>query len=221
MNRLVGVLSTKSNLVNGQFVEKLNLGMIDVPKPYEDDTLLFEVNTEEGDTLALSCYYAIFTRNGTDHFPIPLHEYGILKLDSLQTSPVRKAVVVVDPRHGQTLIQGNTGYFSWGDNDDEKHFLIDSFIEVASLLADLHECIEWMIRHESELFSTFLLLHAVAEKMTERRYAIPRSHQSRRQTEQPLTRNTDDGFEVVEGTSPEDDGFEVVEEHDSSNPNPS
>jgi len=221
MNRLVGVLSTKSNLVNGQFVEKLNLGMIEVPRPYEDDTLLFEVNTEEGDTLALSCYYAIFTRNGTDHFPIPLHEYGILKLDATQTSPVRKAVVVVDPRHGQTLIQGNTGCFSWSDNDDDRHFLIDSFIEVASLLADLHECIEWMIRHESELFSTFLLLHAVAEKMTKRRNAIPRSHQSRLRPEQPLNRNTEDGFEVLEDTSSGDDGFEVVEEHDTSNPNPS
>ncbi len=218
LNQLISVLAPKSSLVTGQFVEKLNLGLLELPMMYEDDNILFEVNTEEGDTLALSCYYAIFTRNGVQHFPVRLHDYSMLKIETSETSPTTKTVLVVDPRHGQTLIQGTTGFFTWEGNKKEKLFLIDSFEELASLLAQLHECIDWAIRHENELFSTFLLLHAVAEKMTKRRNAIPRSHQSRRQTEQPLTRNTDEGFEVVEATSPEDDDFEVVEEHDSSNP---
>ncbi len=216
--RLIGVLAPKSALVNGQFVEKLNLGLVELPRMYEDDNLLFEVNTEEGDTLALSCYYAIFTRNGQDHFPVPLHDCSILKIDTLATSPETKAVLVVDPRHGQTLIQGTTGFFKW-EGKDEKHYLIDSFVEVASLLAELHECIAWAIKHEGELYSVFLLLHAVAEKLAGKRQALHDAQTKVLPAPQPIAPKTDDGIEVVEDAAPHaepkpvvDDGFEVVED---------
>lgn len=190
LNRLIGVLAPKSDLVEGQFVERQNLlGLVELPRMYEDDNILFEVNTEEGDTLALSCYYAIFSRNGQDHYPVSLSDYPILKIDTLATSPITKAVLVVDPRHGQTLIQGTTGFFTW-KGKDEKHYLIDSFVEVASLLAELHECIQWAIKHEGELFSVCLLLHAVVEKTSGNHRALPSSV-------------ADDGFEVVEDAPPD------------------
>ena len=53
--RLVTLLDSKTSIVSGRFVKKLNLGVLELPFQYEDDTILFETTTEEGDTLALSC----------------------------------------------------------------------------------------------------------------------------------------------------------------------
>lgn len=217
--KLTSILAPKSSLVNGQFVAKLNLGLVELPRMYEDDIILFEVNTEEGDTLALSCYYAIFTRNGVDHFPVPLHDYSILKIDTFSTSDTTKSVLVADPRSGQTLIQGTTGFFNW-EGKDEKHYLIDSFVEVASLLTQVHECIQWAIAHEDELFSVFLLLHAVAEKLAAQRQALTGPQKKVLPAAQAMAQKTDDDLEIVEETpvaetSPvpvADDDFEVVDE---------
>lgn len=164
LNGLISAIAPKGDLVNGQFVGRLNLGLLELPRHYEDDNVLFEVNTQEGDTLALTCHYAIFTRNGIDHFPIPLSDYGMLRIDTATTSPTTKTVLVQDPRHGQTVIQGTTGFFRWKGSEERK-FFIDSFLEVATLLARIHECLHWAGRHEDELFSTFLMLDAVAHKL--------------------------------------------------------
>jgi hypothetical protein len=182
---------------------------------YEDDNVLFEVNTEEGDTLALSCYYAIFTRNGVHHFPVSLHDYSMLKIETSETSPSTKTVLVVDPRHGQTLIQGTTGFFTWEGDKKEKHFLIDSFEEVASLLAQIHECIDWAIRHEDELFSIFFLLNSVVEKLSKHKQP---KRTTLRQKEIPMAMKIEDDFDVVHEQNEEqlaDDEFEILDSDDS------
>lgn len=213
LNKLTCQLAAKKELAGDQFVEKLNLGLIDLPRMYEDDKILFEMNTEEGDTLALSCYYAIFIRNGTDYFPIPLHEFSILKIDTYPASPLSKGIIVVDPRYGQTLIQGVTGSYSYNDApEDETHYYIDQFTEAATLLSQIHETIQWAIAHEEELFSIFLLLHTVTENIASKQ---PTNNSNLNYQ----SNNSDDGFEVIEELfiPIEDkanviDDFEVVEE---------
>lgn len=216
LNKLTTLLAAKNALVSGQFVEKLNLGLVDLPRMYEDDRILYEMNTEEGDTLALSCYYAIFTRNGVQHFPVPLQDFAILKVETYQAKAGAKGVLVVDPRHGQTLIQGTTGTFLF-EASDELHYYIDHFVEAASLLSRIHECIQWAIAHEEELFSVFLLLHAVAEKLTARRQALAAPPKKALPPAKPVAQKTDEEFEVVEEGHPAhataaDDDFEVVED---------
>ena len=216
LNKLTSLLAAKSPLVSGQFVGKLNLGLVELPRMYEDDRILFEVNTEEGDTLALSCYYAIFTRNGVQHFPVPLQDFSILKIDTYQAKEGAKGVLVVDLRHGQTLIQGTTGAFASQGSEDAIYF-IDLFTEAASLLHRIHECIQWSLAHEEELFSVFLLLHAVAEKLTAQRQRLTGPPTNALPSAQPVPQKTDDDFEVVEQSPPAqakaaDDDFEVVEE---------
>jgi hypothetical protein len=204
LNKLASLLAAKRELASEQFVEKLNLGLVELPKMYEDDKLLFEVNTEEGDTLALSCYYAIFTRNGVDHFPVPLQDFSILKIETYPASPKTKGVLVVDPRHGQTVLQGTTGSFRYeGEPEDEeyRHYYIDHFTEAASLLNQIHDCIHWAITHEEELFSVFLLLHAVVENLAAKRQALPGPQKTALPPAQ--AQKADDDFEVVEETLPD------------------
>jgi len=212
LNRLIGILTHKSALVNGQFVSKLNLGMIELPEMHEDDTLLFEINTDEGDTLALSCYYAVFSRNGIDHFVFPLHEYSYLKIDAQATSPTTKFILVTDPRHGQKLIQGTTGHFSWSGKKNQNLYLIDSFVEIASLLSQVHECIDWAKRNEDKLYSIFVLFYSIFEKISLQRIPSGQNNQFASYATGNTTQNVDDNFDEVEDNKNVDDDFDEVED---------
>jgi Flp pilus assembly protein TadD len=191
LGKLTSLLAARSALVSGQFVGQLNIGLLELPAVYEDDKVIFEINSEEGDTLALTCYYAVFTRNGVEHFPVPLHDFSYLSTDTYQGPPGTKGVTVVDLRTGQTLIQGVTGSFQ--DAMGEDCYFIDLFIEAASLLSQIHEMIQRAIAYEQKLFSMFLLLNSITERLTG-----------------PAPASQDEEFEVVED-DPEEEEFEVVE----------
>jgi len=217
IGKLVGVLAARSSIVSGQFVQRLNLAMLELPMQYADDRIIMEVSTDEGDSLALSCYYAIFTRNGVQHFSVPLREYSLLRLETYPARQGAKGVIVVDTRFGQTLVQGTTG--SIEDDTGGEAYLIDLFAEAADVLCRIHEIVGWSIAHEEELFSIFLLLHAVADKLKSQRQGSSRS--PRKSPPQahlaPSPQKSDDGFEIVEepplAAAPVlDDGFEVIEE---------
>ena len=191
LGKLTNLLAAKTALVSGQFVGQLNIGVLELPEVYEDDKVIFEINSEEGDTLALTCYYAVFTRNGVEHFPVPLHEFSYLSIDTYQAGAGKKGVVVVDSRSGQTLLQGVTGCFQ--DATGEERYFIDLFVEAADLLSHIHAMIRRAIASERELFSVFLLLNSITERLV-----------------LPAAAAQDEEFEVVEDC-PDEEEFEVVE----------
>lgn len=188
--KLANRLDSKADLVSGRFVQKLNLGLLELPAVYEDDRILFEAVTDEKDTIALSCYYAIFVRdNGVQHFCVPLRDYGQLRIDTYPARAGAKGVIVTDLRNGQVLVHGVTGSFE--NEQRETVFSIDLFREVGGLLAELHQRIQWVIEHEEQLFAWFRLLDCVTNRLSG---ALP------------AQQRPDDDFEVVD-----DDEFEVVE----------
>jgi hypothetical protein len=75
----------------------------------------------------------------------------------------------------------------------EDRYFIDLFVEAASLLSQIHEMIQWAIAYEQELFSVFLLLNSITERLAG-----------------PATAAQDEEFEVVED-DPGEEEFEVVE----------
>ena len=202
LSRLTSLLAARSNLLSGQFVSQLNIGLLELPAVYEDDKVVFEINSEEGDTFALTCYYAVFTRNGVEHFPVPLHDYSYLIIDTYEGRAGTKGVVVVDSRSGQTLVQGLTGSFQ--DAAGDEHYFIDLFVEAASLLSQVHEIMQWAINHEREIFSVFLLLNSLTERLAEN---VPASQGE--EFEVVEENEEEEEFEIV--NNDEDDDFEIVE----------
>ena len=167
LNTLASRLAGQEELTNKSFVGQLNLGLVELPYMYEDDRILFEVSTVEGDLLALTCYYAIFTRNGQEHFNVALHDFGLLAFDSYPHGSEYKGVAVRDSRTGQTLLQGTTPGFRYqADAQQMLHFYLDVFISSGRLLSGIHECLQWAATHEDELFSVCLLLNAIVERQT-------------------------------------------------------
>lgn len=200
LNRQISLLASKSILVSGRFVGQLNLGLLELPAVHEDDRVIFEVNAAEGDLLALSCYYAVFARNGVDHFPIPLQDFSALRFDTYPGPQGARGVVVVDTRTQQTLMQGTVSVLM--DEAGEEVSLVDLFVEAASLLSHVHESIQWAIEHEEDLFAVFVLLHHLAEHI----------EQATREEEvfEVVDDTAEEEFEVVDDEE-EDDEFEVVE----------
>ena len=203
LGKLLSLLGAKAGLFDG--VVKVNLGLLNLPVRYEDDRILFEVNTAEGDILALSCYYAIFVRNGVEQFAIPLKDFAVLRIDTYPAANA-KGVLIQDPRTGQVLLQGLTPA-GWQDEAGELVYPIDLFVEAAGVLCRLHELLGWAIGHENELFSIFLLLHAVSERLAGRSAIAPKT----------AAEIVDDGFETVDDDPPvakfpvvADDDFELV-----------
>ena len=167
LNTLASRLAGQEELTNDGFVGQLNLGLVELPYMHEDDRILFEISTTEGDLLALTCYYAIFTRNGQEHFSVELHDFGLLTFDSYPHGNEHKGVVVRDSRTGQTLLQGTTPGFTYrADAQQTLHFYLDVFISSGRLLCGIHECLQWAATHEDELFSICLLLNAIVERQT-------------------------------------------------------
>ena len=189
LSKQVSLLAAKSILVSGQFVGDLNLGLLELPNVYEDDRLLFQTNTAEGDALALSCYYAILIRNGVDHFPIPLQDFAFLRFESYPAAKGMRGVLVTDTRNAQTLIQGTVPVLV--DATGEEVSLADLFAEAASLLNQVHTIIRWAIAHQEELFCTFILLNTLTERL-----------------ENPRQLTGPDEFEVIDEKP--DEEFEVV-----------
>jgi hypothetical protein len=186
--RKLAVLEEKAEVLSGRFVDRLNIGLLDLPERYADDVVLIEVPTEEGDTLALTCHYALFIRKSVDQFAVPLSTCGSLRFEKLSAGVGRKRFVVRDNRTGQTLLQGTTGGFE-AANGEYSHF-VDIFTEGVDALAGLHEVIKWAEARVDELCALFLVLHGVKERLASEYASAP---------------NDSEDFEVVE------DGFEVVE----------
>lgn len=188
--KLVNQLDSKAELVSGRFVQKTNLGLLELPAVYEDDRILFETVTDERDTIALSCYYAIFVRdNGVQHFCVPLRDYGQLRIDTYPARMGGKGVIVTDLRNGQILVHGVTGSFE--NEQREAVFYIDLFREVGGLLGELHQRIQWVIEHEEQLFAWFRLLDCVTERLSG-------SGSSRQLPNDDFEEVGDDDFEVVD-----------------------
>lgn len=218
-NKLTALLAAKSDLMSGRFVSRLNLGLVDLPVKYEDDKVLFEVTTRENDTLALTCYYALFIRNGVEQFAVRLKDFPVLRVETYPAPQGSKGVLVVDPRTGQTLLQATAGTFR--DAQQEEVSTVDLFLEAANLLARVHDQLDWVLAHEEELFSVFLLLQAVAHRLAAARLrgpARPADDDFEVVSAAPATPQAQDDFEVVEeqpaapAPPAADDGFELVEE---------
>ena len=172
MKKLASRLAGQYELTNETFVKKLNLGLVELPHMYEDDQILLEVTTSEGDVLGLSCYYAIFMRNGQEHFAVPLEDIGVLSFETYPHAELHKGVVVRDIRTGQTLLQGTTPGFRYeGDTNATLHFYVDIFVMASRLLGEVHECLHWAAVHEEELFSVCLLLNAIVERQKKLGYS--------------------------------------------------
>lgn len=198
MGMLTGELAAKSILVAGHFVGKLNIGLLDLPVVHEDDRILFEINTDEGDTVALSCYYAVFIRNGVDTFAIPLTDFPVLEIADYAAGSGKKGTVISDSRTGQILLQGTTGSIT--TDSEETIYFIALFKEAASVFTQMHERIQWAVENEDALYSVFLLLHEAALRLDA---GTPQQAGDG----QPQG----DDFEVVDDSDGAADDFEVVQ----------
>ena len=165
MKILASRLDEQKEINNEQFAGSLNLGLIDLPQIYEDDRILLEVKTIEGDLLALTCYYLVLSRNGSEHFAIPLKDFGVISFATYSQTADSKGVVVTDTRSGQTLVQGTTtSYFYNNDTNKTAYYYLDVLVSSATLMGEFHDCLKWSAERENELFAVCLLLNEVVER---------------------------------------------------------
>ena len=204
LRKLAASLARRSMLLDGNFVGHLNIGLLELPEVMEDDVVLFELETNEGDTFCLTCYYAVFIRNGVDQFTVPLHDLSRVKFESYSSPAGTKGVVAFEPSLGQTLIEGTTGSFQ--TQDGETIYLIDLFHDAAETLAKVHAELHWCERHADELYSAFVLLQWAADQLEMAVSSTPAARLSDAKAAE------DEEFEVVPDADTSDaDEFEVVE----------
>jgi tetratricopeptide (TPR) repeat protein len=195
LNERVSNLASQQQCFTEALRSDLSVGLLHLPHVYDDDRVLMEARTREGDVLVITCYYLTVLRNGIDHISVPLRDYGLLRVSSYPAAEGAKGTVVRDSRTGQVLIQGCMGWMGSG----QREHVHDVVFAAIAALSGVHELLAWSSAHDQELFSLFLLLRTVAERLGG--VAEPQKRPTKKK------KNIAEDFEVVEDA----DGFEIVE----------